>query len=71
VPPAPALTVYGAIADRPMVVKGIRADRPETPTTAPTTNPATQPAAQSEPLPEPDFPVAVDGIRPDRPKRSE
>ena len=46
------------------VIKGIRVDRPDTPTTVPTT----KPAAQSEPLPDPDFPIAIDGIRPDRPK---
>ena len=33
-----------------------------------TTVPTTKPAAQSEPLPDPDFPIAIDGIRPDRPK---
>ncbi len=108
-PPA-SITVFGVIADRPMAIRGIRVDRPNTPATAPTTNPTTRPAAQSaqpeppmiiagimptppNPAPEPpsrgirpdrppapttkpaaqtdpvpDFPIAIDGIRPDRPK---
>ena len=50
--PAPAqrdqwfgdITINGILADRPTVIKGIRVDRPNTPTTTPTTKPAATPA---------------------------
>ncbi|MGA2499014.1 MAG: hypothetical protein ABSH20_14830 [Tepidisphaeraceae bacterium] len=103
--PAPVpIAVFGGIADRPVAIRGIRVDRPDTSTTAPTTQPAAQspqpeppmiiagimptpPTPASEPLSrgirpdrppaptsqpaaqtDPDFPIAIDGIRPDRPK---